>query len=221
MKKLLVISILLCFSLPSCNFLDTNLIKGNGIKIKESRSITSFESLDVSAPIDVSVVSGDDYSFIISGDENHIAFIDVGVSGSTLTVSRSRNNVNFNKRIEVIITIPSAVKSVAASSMAKVVLSNSFDAQSVSVTVADMSSVDIDSINTKHLSVAVSDMSRMSAIGEADRIEVDCSDMSNVDFSKLTAKGGRCDCSDMSNIVVDGANLTINSSGMSSVKTVE
>lgn len=221
MKKLLVISILLCFSLPSCNFIDTNLIKGNGIKIKESRSITSFESLDVSAPIDVSVVSGDDYSFIISGDENHIAFIDVGVSGSTLTVSRSRNNVNFNKRIEVIITIPSAVKSVAASSMAKVVLSNSFDAQSVSVTVADMSSVDIDSINTKHLSVAVSDMSRMSAIGEADRIEVDCSDMSNVDFSKLTAKGGRCDCSDMSNIVVDGANLTINSSGMSSVKTVE
>lgn len=221
MKKLLVISILLCFSLPSCNFIDTNLIKGNGIKIKESRSITSFESLDVSAPIDVSVVSGDDYSFIISGDENHIAFIDVGVSGSTLTVSRSRNNVNFNKRIEVIITIPSAVKSVAASSMAKVVLSNSFDAQSVSVTVADMSSVDIDSINTKHLLVAVSDMSRMSAIGEADRIEVDCSDMSNVDFSKLTAKGGRCDCSDMSNIVVDGANLTINSSDMSSVKTVE
>lgn len=218
MKKLLVSSLILILCLSSCNALDLRKIKGNGIKIKENREITAFESLKVSAPIDVTVVSGDEYTLTIAGDENLVALIETNVSGNSLKITSSKKNIEGN--VEVVVTMPSVMKSVTASSMCNVELSNRFDPESVTVSVSGMSDVDIEDIQTKYLSVTTSGMSDVSAVGYADQIKVDCSGMSKADLSKLIAKQGNCDSSGMSNITVNGENISSNASGMSSVKNV-
>jgi hypothetical protein len=80
-------------------------VRGNGKIKEESRSVKSFDKIDVSGAFSVKIYVGESSSLKISGEENLMKFITTRVSGSTLKID-TKKNLSPRKEILIEITTP-------------------------------------------------------------------------------------------------------------------
>lgn len=84
-----------------------NHVTGNGKMVTQSRSVGSFDAINVSGGMQVLVKQGTTTSLQVEADENLQEYIETEVSGSKLTL-RYRNRVSIHGgKVKVYITVPS------------------------------------------------------------------------------------------------------------------
>lgn len=210
-NKLIVLSALFLSILSSCSL---------GGKMDEEMTVSSFEMLNFSAPLEYVVTRGDHYSVKISGDRKLAEFIRVEVRNNTLCVDMKSNWNRRACRVKVEITLPVPLKFLAVDDLCKVNLNCLYDSSRFILKADDMSRVVLKGIKTDFFVVECEDMSKVKVQGEAREIEVECSDMSRVNLKKLVAQRGTCDCDDMSKAVVNVVDLVQRSRSMSKVENI-
>lgn len=84
MKRLTLLSIGLVIGLAGCIIINPGGVKGSGIAKTETRSLGSFNALDVEYAGAIAVRSQEQQSLEISGDDNIIPFITTEVKNGTL-----------------------------------------------------------------------------------------------------------------------------------------
>lgn len=93
MKKI-ILALLVISSFASCSFIGGKRIKGNGNITTQSRTVSSFETVDVSGALDVYVSQDSQFSVKLEGDENLLPYIVIEQNGSTIEV-KTKNGVNL------------------------------------------------------------------------------------------------------------------------------
>src|SRR5258705_13981586 len=108
MKRLILLSFLISIILMSCRFVTDKRIYGNGVIKSETRSVGSFNSVDVSGNIDVYVKQDSVASVKIEGDEDLLEYVQVTVDGSTLEIREEKGfNLKSIRGIKVYVSGPS------------------------------------------------------------------------------------------------------------------
>lgn len=108
MKKALLFSIVSVFIFSACRQLGGMRIRGNGNIIKETRSVGSFNSIDVGGAIAVYVKQDSTTSVVVETDENVQEYIEAYIEGSTLEIHMQNNiNLRTSNKVRVYISNPS------------------------------------------------------------------------------------------------------------------
>ncbi len=190
-------------------------INGNGNVQSESRKLSSFDKISVSAGIDVIYKTGPK-SVTVVADENLIELIRTEVEGNTLKVTRAKNtNIKHYKKFEVEVSSPElfAIKTSSGSSFQTIE-----KIKSSHMSVSSSSGSDIDAvIEAKKMKVKSSSGSDIKLTLLADMVEVDSSSGSDIDLNgsarsvKLSASSG----SDIKakNLTVDNCDASVSSAG--------
>ena len=82
-----------------------NTSTGNGIKVEETRSLSSFYSLETNDDIQVSVREGSRFEVVVIADENLSAYISTQVYGNRLSIGWTRS-VHTRVTPKVLVTVP-------------------------------------------------------------------------------------------------------------------
>jgi len=95
MNRIFLAATLFIITFTSCRFVTDKRIHGNGVMKSETRSVGSFNSVDVSGGLNVFVKQDSVVSVKIEGDENLLEYVQLRVDGGTLTI---REEEGFNLR---------------------------------------------------------------------------------------------------------------------------
>ncbi len=102
---LLTLCALLIFT--SCRFMGGKRVEGNGNRTSVTKSVGSFDGVEVRGGIDVIISPGTEHVLRIEADENLMEFIEVHNNGSTVEVgSRDGYNLRSQGGIKVYATAP-------------------------------------------------------------------------------------------------------------------
>jgi hypothetical protein len=111
MQKLLVSGFVALFLFSSCIYLGGKRVKGNGNIITETRSVSSFDEVEVHGALDVYVSSGETSPVRIEGDENLMKYIVVDQDGDRLEIrTKSGYNLRPSRKMKIHVTSPRFVK---------------------------------------------------------------------------------------------------------------
>jgi hypothetical protein len=108
MKKTLLftmIIIAILAVLPACAFLDTTIVRGSGVLASETRSVSDFDSIEITGSADVTVAFGESESVVIEAEDNLLPLITTRVQGKTLVIGFKPNtSVSPREPIRVAVT---------------------------------------------------------------------------------------------------------------------
>lgn len=103
MRQLLFLFALSVF-LFSCG-LDSNLIRGNGNVVKETRSVEEFHSIQSRGSIDIEIMPSDSYALEIQNDENLLEYMLTEVVDGVLEIKYKKGSYSSDHS-KVFITVP-------------------------------------------------------------------------------------------------------------------
>ena len=107
MKKLAFFSLVILMFASSCREIAGRRVKGSGNITTENRSVSGFNSIDVSGAIDVYVKQDSSTSVKVEADDNILEYIEVHTSGSTLEIYTEHNiNLRLSHKIKVYVSNP-------------------------------------------------------------------------------------------------------------------
>lgn len=196
MKKLIqLIALSTLFFTVTSNAQTT--VKGNGKVVTEKRTTAGYDQIEVSGFFDVVLVSGNEGTITIEGEENVIPHIKVEVSGDVLKIY-SEKNININSRKGVVLHVP--VEQISAVS-----LSGSGDIKSEKTITATNFKAKLSGSGDLTLAVKASNF-ESNLSGSGDVVLTGSSD----NFVSKTSGSGDVDAADL---ITKNANLTISGSG--------
>lgn len=108
MKKIILLSfVFLVSQWSTAQWFGQTTIKGNGNVIKENRKTADYDHIKMSGFFDVELISGEEGSIIVTGEENLITHIVTTVKGNTLTIEvESGYNLKPSKRTGILVRVP-------------------------------------------------------------------------------------------------------------------
>ena len=86
----------------SCDYRET--VQGNGNTITESRTVSSFEGIQLSGSMNVHLVQGTDRAVTIEGEENILPYVETYVNDGKLIV-KYRDDININTHEDVVVNV--------------------------------------------------------------------------------------------------------------------
>jgi len=103
----LVVALLLILVLPNTllRFSIGRLVIGSGQVVADELPVEGFSRVKVSNAIEVEITRADAYSVTITGYENLVQRMDVGISGQELTI-RLQPGMYFRNNIKAVVTMP-------------------------------------------------------------------------------------------------------------------
>lgn len=106
MKRLLILSVSIGLLVSSCNFMGKH-VRGDGNVITQDRSISGFNSIDVSSALDVEIGQDSSYSVKVEVDNNLQQFVETYKEGDILRV-RLANNINIDptRQMKIYVSAP-------------------------------------------------------------------------------------------------------------------
>jgi hypothetical protein len=184
-------------ALGGCTFSVGGLgVKGSGVAKTETRDVSGFEQIDVSAAIRLECSAGKETAVEVTTDDNLLPLVRTEVKGDTLHVSLDEG-VSTTLGITVKVTAP-RLKGVTLSGASVAVLTG---------------------LDEKALRLSASGASNVTASGTADRLEIDCSGASGVHAKGLAAQAVVADVSGASTAEVHAVKeLQATASGASKVR---
>ena len=105
MRKLTVSLVLISISIASAQNWDIEKVKENGVQTTITRTTESYDKISTGGSFNVELVSGNEGTITIKGDENIISHIVTEVIGSELKVYFEKNR-SYNYKQDITITIP-------------------------------------------------------------------------------------------------------------------
>ena len=172
-----ICSILFCLLIFSCN--DT--IVGSGDIITETREVSDFSKVEVEDAFDVRIMQGDEFLVEVRADDNLIDKISTTVTNGNLKVEYN-GNVNIrNATTEVFIEMPT---------VERIELQDAVDAKVLNFT------------DLVELKVVAKDASDLSLSGDADVLNLEVSDASDVNAFSFIANTCNVEVTDASDLEI-------------------
>ena len=166
-----------------------NMMAGSGIVTESEFDLDGFKSVEAGYTCDLTVTQGDDFSVIISCDDNLVDYLIVGQTDDTLKIDlqpfTNYNNITF--KATVIMPELNAVTASGASS-AKVTGFDSRGAFSVNITGA--SDGELSFLSAEDINAVISGASRLSvsSVSAGRDLDINCSGASKADFRNFSAR---------------------------------
>jgi hypothetical protein len=96
-RSVVIVSIGIC--LFSCNYMNGHTISGSGHVVKQDRKVSSFTRLDISVPLDVTLIPSNQNRVVVEIDDNLQSYVTVVPDGSLLSIS-VQNNTGFSTKVK-------------------------------------------------------------------------------------------------------------------------
>ncbi|WP_068820081.1 head GIN domain-containing protein [Phormidesmis priestleyi] len=195
MKRLTLLSIGLVIGLAGCIIINPGGVKGSGIAKTETRSLGSFNALDVEYAGAIAVRSQEQQSLEISGDDNIIPFITTEVKNGTLYV-RATKGYSPEQKLQIRVSTPNVKRFV-------------FDG---------VGEANLSNIKNDRLEIVLTGVGSFSASGETKEADITVSGVGSLDAKNLRAVNAKVNSSAVGNadLYVTGQ-LDVNASGVGEV----
>jgi hypothetical protein len=157
MKKLVYI-IILVFATSISLAQKKEKIKGSKIVTVETKSVESFEALEVADDIEVFLIKGTECGVEIEADDNLHEAIQIEISGNILKLSATKSIISA-KKFSVKVTYTDAFKSVVSRNDSKVQAISGLDLDAISFKSYDASKLFLN-VKSKNFSLVMDDKSK-------------------------------------------------------------
>jgi Putative auto-transporter adhesin, head GIN domain len=188
MKNVFLFSLFVLVISSGCREIGGRRIRGSGEIKTEARTVSSFNSVQVSGAIDVYIKQDSVSSVKVVADDNLMEYIEVETRGSTLEIHTRRGvNIRTTDKIKVYVSNPS-YKELEASGASSIRGENkiiSTEALFVGLSGASDGRLDIDA---PKVSIEVSGASNVTMRGKTKDIEADASGASKIKCFDLLAE---------------------------------
>ncbi len=191
-------------------------IHGNGNVVKQDRTLSSFNGLDVGGAFRVYLIQGDKEMVTVETDENLMDVIKTEVRGNTLYIS-TREDIRESKALNLYITFKE-LKSMDISGACKLSAEDKLNFGGLELDVSGASDFDL-KMSAQNLDLDFSGASQVTLYGNAESAKLDLSGASKMDASELETGNFSADVSGASagKIFVTGE-LSADVSGAASLK---
>jgi hypothetical protein len=172
-------------------------IRGNGNVVKEERSVSNFEALDVSNGIEVLVTQDSIEKVVVETDSNIQKILRTKVSGGKLNIYLEEG-VTHTRMLRVYVNLKQ-LKSVETGSGARVKSENKITGDKLRISSSSGSGVKME-VACDQLSAESSSGSNLKVWGSAKSLTADSSSGSGLDASGLVAENGKLSSSSGSHL---------------------
>ena len=196
MKIVTLLNLGLFISLAGCVVINTSSnIRGSGIAKTETRTLASFNALDVEYVGEIVVRSQGQESFTISGDDNIIQFITTEVKNGTLYI-RGTKGYSPQQKLQIVVSTPD-VKRFVFDGVGKANLSN---------------------IKNDRLEIVVTGVGSFSTSGETKEMDITLSGVGSIDAKNLRGVNAKVSSNAIGSVdLYVTSQLDINSSGIGEI----
>jgi len=98
--------LLLSFTFISAGTINSQSIYGDGNVVKESRTVSSFDKIEINGVVNVYLKQGSSESAVIEADKNLVPYILTSVKNGTLTISTKEDfNLKKSTKLNVYVTL--------------------------------------------------------------------------------------------------------------------
>lgn len=166
--------------------------RGSGNIITETREVSSFDSVKVEYPAQVTIKQGKVESLSIEADDNLLPDLNTQVRGNTLEIFYIKTGDKFiNPTKPVVITITlKDIKDVEFSSAGDLTI-DSLETDTLDVTLNGAGNLDLKNVTLKRVSVNLNGAGSMTASGTADDIDVTISGFGDFKGEDLQGKAAK------------------------------
>ncbi len=165
-KSKLFFVLVLGVALLAVTACDANIVRGSGDLITESRSVSNFDSIDLSGSGEVIITQGDGESLTIETDDNVMEHVKAEVSGGTLKLGYEEG-LNLISPTQLIFTV-------GVDNLTGLKISGSGDIESdmietdrMDVTISGSGDIQIDNLTTDEVEARISGSGEIDWAGEA------------------------------------------------------
>lgn len=170
-------------------------VSGSGNAVTDKRSVSGFDSIEVSGIFQVDVVSGKDFSVEVQADDNLAPLVTTEVTGSTLHIGLDKK-VSPHSDLIVRVSAPNIRK----------------------ISTSGVSKINASDINNDSFAIDSSGASKMSVSGQTGKLSVDVSGASKIDAEDLKAVDADINASGACSVTVNvSGSLRTDASGASHI----
>jgi hypothetical protein len=219
MNRIFLAAALFTITFTSCHFGSGKRISGNGVVKSETRSVGSFNSIDVSGSIDVYVKQDSIASVRIEADENLLEYVHINVDGGTLEIQEENGfNLESTKGIKVYVSGPS-LNHFEASGACGIYSENKIsDSSEIGIHASGASSIKME-LDAPKVKAELTGASHAGLNGKTKTFSADASGASGIKCFELMAEETDVEVSGASHAEVFASlKLDAHASGASSVK---
>lgn len=158
-------------------------VSGNGIQATESRTTSAFSQVKSMGAFDVYITNGEEYSVMVSADENLLQYIETYVSGETLKIDIDElHSVKAIVPMEVYITTP-VLDGVIQSGSGKII-ADYFETDHFDAVLSGSGRI-VALFGANSGDVLLSGSGQLDISGSADHVELVVSGSGNIDAADL------------------------------------
>jgi hypothetical protein len=111
MKNIIFLAVLAVISLPSCDYVHGERVRGNGDIKSEDRQATNFSSISSHGGYDVHLTQGAGYAVKVEAESNLLPYIETSVNGDVLEIRTKEGYwLRSKKNMIIYVTAPSFTK---------------------------------------------------------------------------------------------------------------
>jgi Putative auto-transporter adhesin, head GIN domain len=201
-------SCLASWALPGCNIkFMVPAIQGNGVLASQQRNLRDFDSVDVGSAFEVEIITGEDFDFKLSIDENLMSLIETKVVDGKLIIRSSQSySTNLIGKIEILMPTITAFSGSGATS------------STIANVKADQFTVELSGASKLVLKDTVANTSTEAQSG-VEQLKVAVSGASKFDGSSLPCNQVKAEASGASSIIVQvNQSIDASASGASTIR---
>lgn len=220
MKKLIVLSLLLCFSVSNAQKSKKNKrVKGNEKEVTVNRTTPEYNKIEVGGSFDVKLISGKEGNITIKGDENLVELLTTEVVNGTLKVRFERGTmIQYNYKSKVEITIPfEQINELSFSGSGNFLGEDVIKTENLEVEIAGSGNVKLE-LNTINTKIERTGSGNLNLKGTNQNLEIDSTGSGNANASDLLSENVVANQTGSGNIKVNcSKKLVARSTGSGSI----
>jgi hypothetical protein len=159
-----------------------------GVTKTESREVSGFDSIAISAFGEVQIRQGDTESLTIEAPSDYLRYVESTVENNTLTISTRRGFIGAPvRRVFYTLTVKD-LKSLQLSGAGTIKILDGFQTQDFSLNLSGAGSIEIDSLTAKSLTVNFASAGAIVIAGKVDSQSVNLSGVGSYETGDLESK---------------------------------
>jgi hypothetical protein len=195
-------------------------VRGSGVIVSESRTVSEFSAVSVDYPAAVSIRQGDAQSVTVEGDDNLLPQLRTRVVGGTLHIEVTgidwNQRVNPSREVRINLTVKD-LRQIDLSSAGSVTVER-LQTDALSLSVSGAGNLTLSDLAVKTLRLDLSGAGSVTAAGTADDLTLDISGVGSFHGEALAVQTAAADISGMGSATLwVKLQLTANISGTGSV----
>jgi hypothetical protein len=197
----------------------TNMVRGSGNVITETRSVSGFDSVSVSNSGEATITVGDNESLLITAEDNILPLITSEVIGGKLHIgTKPGSSYSSTRSIRYVITVKS-LKGVETSGSVDISVTNSAKADSFNASTSGSGQIKLADVQSSSVSLHTSGSGRIEIAGKTNRLEAATSGSGEVLAGSLSTDTATVSTSGSGNITLWAKeSLTAHTSGSGNVR---